>query len=223
LRIVANSPVLCRALSTPVWVNFLLNVIADESIMNLQKQIMAARLLGVVIPSWPLNAADMTSFLEKAFRLLGRIGLMCEASNDLHSNNCRVSLTASHSSTLAEELIALIRVIHALPGWNTVLNGFLASKLSLASDLLSDGPLFHIQMNENGGENSLAIQETVMATLSVVGGLDRRPRIGGFIEVDGQIGTICKFTQHSKLNVQLHESGARRKISFGTFKVRHLS
>ena len=182
---------------------------------------MAIRLLGTVLPSWQTNTPDMTGFLEKAFRLLGRIGLMCEASNELHSNKCRVSLTASYSSTLAEELISLVRNLHSLPGWNSAINAFLASKLSLASDLLSDGPLFHIQMNENGGENSLVIQQTVLATLSVVGGLDNRPRIGGVLDVEGQTCTICKFTQHSKLNVQLHENGQRKKVSFGNFRVLH--
>lgn len=183
---------------------------------------MAIRLLGTVLPSWPSNTSDMTAFFEKSFRLLGRIGLMCEPSSELHSNKCRVSLTASHGSTLAEELITLVRNLHSLPGWNTALNAFLTSKLGLASDLLSDGPLFHIQMNENGGENSSVIQQTVMATLSVVGGLDTRPRIGGLVEVEGQLGTVCKFTQHSKLQVQMLESGSRRKVPFGLFKVEYL-
>ncbi|OXU31335.1 hypothetical protein TSAR_012680, partial [Trichomalopsis sarcophagae] len=219
LRAIANSGILCRALSTPVWVNFLLCIVADESTNKLHKQIMAVRLLGTVLPFWPVNAPEMSAFLEKAFRLLGHIGLMCEASQELHSNKCRVSLTASHGSTLAEELIGLVRSLHLLPGWNAALNTFLASKLALASDLLSDGPLFHIQMNENGGENSLIIQQSVMATLSVVGGLDSRPRIGGLLEIEGQLGTVCRFTQHSKLNVQMRETGQRRKVGFGTFKV----
>lgn len=219
LRAIANSTILCRALSTPVWVNFLLSLVAEESTTKLPKQIMAVRLLGSVLPSWPTSPADQSALLDKLFRLLGRIGLLCEAGNELlHSNKCRVSLTASHGSTLAEELIGLVRRLHTLPSWNAAVNGFLAAKLGLASDLLSDGPLFHIQMNENGGENSLVIQQTVMAALSVVGGLDGRPRIGSSVEIDGQMGTVCKFTQHSKLSVQML-SGARRKLGFGGFKV----
>ncbi|KAJ8681467.1 hypothetical protein QAD02_017254 [Eretmocerus hayati] len=219
IRAIATTPAFCRALSTPVWVNFLLSIIADESSPKLRKQIIAVRLLGCVLPFFSMNLSDMSAFFEKAFRLLGRIALMCDASNELHSNKCRVSLTASRSSTLAEEMISLIRSLHALPGWNIALNTFLSEKLALASDLLSDGPLFHIQMNENGGENSMIIQQIVMAAVSVIGGLDKRPRIGGVVDIDGQLGTICSFSQHSKLNVQLQEDGTRRKVPFGAFKV----
>ena len=216
LKAIANSTIVCRALSTPAWVDFLLSMVIEENDPNLHKQIMAIRLLSIVLPSWSVENSEMTPFLEKTFKLLGQMALMCEAevNSELHANKCRVSLTASRSSTLAEELISLIRSLHSLPGWNAVLNTFLAAKLSLASDLLSDGPLFHIQMNENGGENSLSIQQTVMAALIVVGGLDSRPRIGGLVEVDGQVGTICKLTLHSKLIVQMHETGARKKVSF---------
>lgn len=220
MRAIANSPALCRALSTPVWVNFLLSIVADESTTKLSKQILAVRLLSSVLPFWHVNVTDMTAFLEKVFRLLGRIGLMCEATNELHSNKCRVSLTASHNSSLAEELISLVRYLHSLPSWNAVLNAFLGSKLALSSDLLSDGPLFHIQVNENGGENSLAIQQSVMATLSVMGGLDKRPRIGGLIEIDKKRATVCNLTK-TQLSVQFHKTGERRKVSFDSFKVIH--
>ncbi|XP_043274810.1 E3 ubiquitin-protein ligase HERC2 isoform X2 [Venturia canescens] len=221
LKSIATSQSLCRALSTQAWVDFLLSLIAEENDPNLCKQIMAVRLLSAVLSSWTSDNPDMTPFLEKAFQLLGQIALMCEAggNSELHANKCRVSLTASHSSTLAEELIALIRSLHLLPGWNGTINSFLTGKLSLASDLLSDGPLFHIQMNENGGEHSLLIQQTAMAALIVIGGLDDRPRIGGLVEIDNEIGTICRFTPHSKLIVQMHgESGARKKVPFTAIK-----
>jgi hypothetical protein len=54
----------------------------------------------------------------------------------------RVSLTASHSSTVAEECIALLRSLHSLPVWNQALNHILANKLAVAGDLLTEGPLF---------------------------------------------------------------------------------
>lgn len=221
LKAIANSSILCRALSTSAWVDFLLSMVVEEN-TNIYKQIIAIRFLGIVLPSWSsLESVAMTNFLDKTFKLLGQMALMCDAemNSELHANKCRVSLTASRSSTLVEELISLIRSLHPLAGWNSALNQFLASKLSLASDLLSDGPLFHIQMNENGGENSLSIQQTVMAALIVVGGLDARPRIGGLVDIDGQVGTICKLTQHSKLIVQLHDSGCRKKIPFVGIKI----
>ncbi|XP_015113813.1 E3 ubiquitin-protein ligase HERC2 [Diachasma alloeum] len=227
LKTIANSQVsFCQALSTPAWIDFLLSIISEESEASLSKQIMAIKLLFAVLKSWPENEGEMTHLLEKLFKLLGQIGLHCAANTvnssgeaiDLHATKCRVSITASHSSTLAEEMILMIRGLHLLPGWQLPLNCYLASKLSLASDLLNDGPLFHIRMNENGGEHSMAIQQTVMAALIVVGGLDNRPRIGGTVEVDNEVGIVSRFTPHSKLVLQMHEDSGRtgvlRKVPF---------
>lgn len=226
LRAIAKSTELCKSLSTKAWIDFLLNIIAEQRNPDLEKQIMTVRLLTAVLPSWSTDNPSQMSFLEKIFRILGHIALSCDLGTnfELYSNKCRVSLTASYSSTIVEELISLVRYLHSLSKWNATLNSFLASKLSLASDLLSDGPLFHIQLNENGGENSVNIQDTVMATLIVIGGLDDRPRIGGLIEIDGHISTICKFTKHSKILVQIHDdnnANTRKKIPF--FGVRQLS
>jgi hypothetical protein len=56
----------------------------------------------------------------------------------------RVSLTASHSSTAAEECIALLRSLHSLPLWNQALNHIIGNKLAVAGDLLTEGPLFRL-------------------------------------------------------------------------------
>lgn len=56
----------------------------------------------------------------------------------------RVSLTASHSSTVAEECIALLRSLHSLQLWNQALNHIIGNKLSVAGDLLTEGPLFRL-------------------------------------------------------------------------------
>ncbi|XP_078045783.1 E3 ubiquitin-protein ligase HERC2 [Augochlora pura] len=220
LRAIANSSGLCKSLSTKAWIDFLLNVIGEERNSNLEKQIMAVRLLNTVLPCWSAENPSAVPFLERTFRIMGRIALSCDlgSSSEPYANRCRVSLTASHSSTIVEELVSLIRYLHTVLNWNVTLNAFLASKLSLASDLLSDGPLFHIQVNENGGENSLSIQQTVMATLVVIGGLDDRPRIGDLVDVDGQIGTIYRFTKHAKVLVKMHNSDIRHKLPFFSVK-----
>ena len=49
----------------------------------------------------------------------------------------RVSLTASHSSTIAEETIKLLRVLHRLPAWNKKINEFVCLKMSLGRVVLS--------------------------------------------------------------------------------------
>lgn len=216
MRAITSTQVLREALSTPVWINFLLKLIAEENRDNLSQRIMAARLLAVVIPSWPIDSTETNALLEKIFKLLGQLALLCEPDGniELHADKCRVSLTASHTSTLSEELVSLVRTLHSLRGWNEVLNSFLAEKLALASDLLIDGPLFHIQINENGGENSLPLQQVVMAALIVIGGLDSRPRIGGLVETNGQLGTVYRFTPSTKVIVQLHENCTRVKVPF---------
>ncbi|CAB0032033.1 unnamed protein product [Trichogramma brassicae] len=223
IRVISSPEALCRALCTPVWINFLLSVVEDssEGFARLTKQIMAVRLLGNVLPYWPLNESQ--ALLDKVFCLLGRIAYLCESGNELHSNKCRVSLTASHGSTLAEELIALLRNLHALPNWNCVINRYLLPKLRMAADLLKDPANFNTQLNENSKENIASVQQSTMAALIVVGGLDSRPRIGATVEVDGCQGTICKFTRHCKLSVQLHDCKARKKVNFSEFKVRKSS
>ncbi|KAF7995498.1 hypothetical protein HCN44_006605 [Aphidius gifuensis] len=217
LKTISNSSIICQALSTTAWIDFLLSIVADEKEINITKQIIAIRLLKTVVCSWSEDSQKMRQFLLKIFKLLGQISLSCSAglTGELHANKCRVSITASHSSTLAEELIGLIRDLHMCTEWQIELNSFLSSKLSLASDLLSDGPLFHIQMNENGGEHSTNIQQNVIATLVVVGGLDERLRIGKTVKIDDEAGVVCKFTNNSKLILQMqNQSGARTKVPF---------
>ena len=62
----------------------------------------------------------------------------------MKSGAVRVSLTASHSSTVAEECITLLRSLHSLPLWNQALNHIIGNKLAVAGDLLTVGPLFRL-------------------------------------------------------------------------------
>lgn len=39
------------------------------------------------------------------------------------------SLTASESSTIAEEVVVLLRRLHSLPAWNSLINQFISSSL----------------------------------------------------------------------------------------------
>ncbi|XP_072748341.1 E3 ubiquitin-protein ligase HERC2 [Anoplolepis gracilipes] len=223
LRAIAKSTRLCKSLSSQAWLDLLLSISIDETKPCLEKQIMITKLLAAVLPSWGVETVpnDMTQFLQKSFEILGQVALTCDitSGSELHSNKCRMSLTASYSSTVAEELIWLIRFLHSLPGWNEAINKFLSAKLALTVDLWNDSPLFHIQMNENGGENGLSIQRTIMATLIVIGGLDNRIRIGGLVNSDGEMGMVCKFTKHSKIVMQLwNGNGTRKIVPFHTVK-----
>lgn len=54
-------------------------------------------------------------------------------------------LTASHTSTVVEECISLLRTLHILSDWNTQFNTLLANKLAVASDLLTH-PFLNLQV-----------------------------------------------------------------------------
>ena len=46
------------------------------------------------------------------------------------------SLTASSSSTIAEEIVVLLRRLHPLPAWNKIVNSFIANSLQAVPELV---------------------------------------------------------------------------------------
>lgn len=64
----------------------------------------------------------------------------------MNQNKIKVPLTASHSSTVAEECILLIRTLHMLPQWNYAVNLLLVNELYIAGEMLTDGALFNYQV-----------------------------------------------------------------------------
>jgi len=94
------------------------------------------------------------SLLDKLFHLLGLTSLTCPHDAFLSSGGRpgrgpRVPVSASQSSTVAEECVALLRCLHASAGWDQALNHFLAAKLSVAGQLLTHGPLLNIQVRSD--------------------------------------------------------------------------
>ena len=51
-------------------------------------------------------------------------------------SRCKVSLTASMGSTVAEEVIVLLRRLHALPAWNQTISDYITQQLSTVTDIL---------------------------------------------------------------------------------------
>lgn len=49
----------------------------------------------------------------------------------------QASLTATHSSTLAEEIVAVLRTLHSLGQWNALINEYINSQLSGIGDIMA--------------------------------------------------------------------------------------
>lgn len=49
----------------------------------------------------------------------------------------QASLTATHSSTLAEEIVAVLRTLHSLHQWNGLINEYINSQLNGIGDVMA--------------------------------------------------------------------------------------
>jgi hypothetical protein len=49
----------------------------------------------------------------------------------------KASLTASHSSTVAEELVVLLRHLHSFDSWNPLINDFISARLNSIAETAS--------------------------------------------------------------------------------------
>lgn len=137
-----------------------------------------------------MDDSEIAPLLEKVLNVLGKIILTCMYDiGNKHSTASKslVLLTQSHSSTIAHEIIDLLRSLHGLPGkwilcrdffvnkllfkgWNQVLNAILIQKLNLAAYYLSDACL--ALMNE--GPTCDQQHYIVVACLNVIGAWDSR-------------------------------------------------
>lgn len=165
-----------------------------------------------------MDNPEIQPLLEKLLYILGKITLTCcydVGNKPLPDSKTLVLLTQSHSNTLAQEIINLLRTLHGLVGWNQVLNAILLQKLNLAAYFLSDTYLM-----SNSADGSLSEQQyLVMACLNLVGAYDSRPRVGAIAELEAGFGTINRVTQKGKLCIQLHNNGEIKKVSFTNLKL----
>ncbi|XP_030756884.1 E3 ubiquitin-protein ligase HERC2 [Sitophilus oryzae] len=221
VRTISQTQQLCRAFSTKPWMTMLLEFLTPPSSVggnefNLPKQILTIRLLQTVLHSWDMDNPEISQVLEKLLNILGNIIITCSydtGNKPLSSNKSLVLLTQSHSSTLAQEIINLLRSLHGVLGWNQVLNAILSQKLNLAGYFLSD------LSTQNDAMNSDQQHFMVVACLNVIGAWDVRPRVGALAEVDGALGTVTRVTPKGRLCMQLHDNGEVRKVSINNLKL----
>lgn len=155
---------------------------------------------------WDMDNPNIPSTLEKILNILGQISMTCRYDNSnkpLCETKSQVLLTQSHSSTLCQEIIELLRLLHGLVGWNQVLNSMIIQKLNISASLL---------MDSNFPSNDEQQNYLMFACLNVIGAQDIRPRIGSVVDVDGKQGTVFRVTQKGKLCVQMHNSLDVKKV-----------
>ena len=103
---------------------------------------MALRLLSQTLPFSDLTSGKRAEILERLFGLVGHSALMCRIDGSHFGDQgllqkvrkgrgTRVALTASHSSTIVEESVRLLRTLHSMPSWSTKVNEYIGLKLSL--------------------------------------------------------------------------------------------
>ncbi|XP_020805471.1 probable E3 ubiquitin-protein ligase HERC2 [Drosophila serrata] len=191
--IAGDCPRLCLELSTSGWLSHYLSLLevpaGNEA--GVYRQLHCLRLLQFILAQWGSEEEPrMPTLVRQLFATLGRIALHCPGDASLQPTSegkARVLLTASHSGSVAEELVALLRRLHTLPVWNPVINSFLAQKLCVAAELLAEQlPSHSISLDSE--------QVFVLGVLGAMGGHDLRPRVGLHCFHEGSHMVIASFT-----------------------------
>ena len=233
IRAASLQPRFCAAMCSPAWLQLLFSVVEDSPEAGLEcglpTQVLALRLLTSVVPHCPDPVAARCSLLERLFSVLGHTALMCRTDGSHYGDQgllqkvrrgrgTRVALTASHSSTIAEECIKVLRVMHRLPAWNKKINEFICLKMSLVNEIISEIAILQMQLQDGDGENFTAQQAAIISSLSLIGGFDPRPRLGGQVVCDEtQPGVICGVNVHGKVLLQT-AAGEVRRVPLSTVK-----
>ncbi|KAB1279055.1 E3 ubiquitin-protein ligase HERC2 [Camelus dromedarius] len=207
-------------------------------------QILAVRLLQAVLPSWDRTerARDMECLVEKLFGFLGSLLTTCSSDvpflraswaprgssfvsfpteSTLRRRRARpqASLTATHSSTLAEEVVALLRTLHSLGQWTGLVNKYINSQLHAVSHRCTGKPAEGALLEDYFPDSENPEVGGLMAVLAVIGGIDGRLRLGGQVmhEEFGE-GTVTRITPKGKITVQLCDMRACRVCPLNQLK-----
>uniref|UniRef100_A0A1A8PRE6 E3 ubiquitin-protein ligase HERC2 n=3 Tax=Nothobranchius rachovii TaxID=451742 RepID=A0A1A8PRE6_9TELE len=219
IRSIALMPQICSTLSTSAWISLLLRIVEGHQSFNaitLQRQILALRLLQAVLPSWDKTerSQDMKFLVEKLFNFLGSLLSTCssdlpllrEGSMRRKKSRPQASLTATHSSTLAEEIVAVLRTLHSLIQWNSLINDYINTQLGSIGDIMAGCQSEASMLEEHFPDSEGPRVCSLMAVLAVIGGIDGRLRLGGQVihEEYGE-GTVTRITPKGRITVQFHE------------------
>uniref|UniRef100_A0A3Q3VWY8 E3 ubiquitin-protein ligase HERC2 n=1 Tax=Mola mola TaxID=94237 RepID=A0A3Q3VWY8_MOLML len=219
IRSIALMPQMCSTLSTSAWMSLLIRIVEGHQSFNaitLQRQILALRLLQAVLPSWDKTerCQDMKFLVEKLFNFLGSLLSTCssdlpllrEGSLRRRKSRPQASLTATHSSTLAEEIVSVLRTLHSLGQWNNMINDYINTQLRSIGDVMAGCQSEACFLEEYFPDSEGPRVGSLMAVLAVIGGIDGRLRLGGQVihEEYGE-GTVTRITPKGRITVQFHE------------------
>ncbi|XP_058836150.1 probable E3 ubiquitin-protein ligase HERC2 isoform X2 [Topomyia yanbarensis] len=215
LRAISSSKALSKHLTSPVWIELAFDILNSPITCkkDVYKKLHCLRLLQSTLVNWTQDEADrVDDIILKLFEVLGRISMYCPNDLSLLNNSAdiksRVLYSASHTGTIAEEIIVLVRKLHTLPLWNENINAFISQKLCLVADVF----LVHeLDINFEGEKAA------IMGTLCTIGGCDSRPRLGLNLTLDGVRGTISRMTKKGKVVMNVHSMADTKKIPI--FKV----
>lgn len=204
LRSISSSKTLSKFLTSTVWIGLQLEIL-ESPLLNhrdVYKKLQCLRLLQSTLINWEQEDTDrIPELIERLFTVLGQICLFCPNDLSLLQNpadvKSRVLYSASYSGTVAEEIITLMRKLHKLPLWNDHINSFISQKLCVAADL------------DDGIEKDLS---HVVGALHVIGGYDRRPRLGLTVFFNGEYGTISQMTKKGNVLLSMKHGNEAKKV-----------
>ncbi|KAL7983783.1 hypothetical protein Chor_000659, partial [Crotalus horridus] len=232
IRSIALMPQMCSTLSTSQWITLLMKIVEGHdsfTAASLQRQILAVHLLQAVLPSWDKTerSKDMKFLVEKLFGFLGSLLTTCSSDipllreSTLRRRKARpqASLTATHSSTLAEEIVALLRTLHSLNQWNGLINKYINSQLTSIIHIFAGKESEGAALEDCFPDSETPEVGGLMAVLAVIGGIDSRLRLGGQVVHDefGE-GIVTRITPKGKITVQFYDMRTCRVCPFSQLK-----
>lgn len=214
LRALAQPQHLAIQFTSTTWLKLFMDIIRAPAVndYDFYKKIQCIRLLKKNLSFWcKAQATDVEPTIVSLFGTLGQISVFCPNDMSLLHNKAnfksRELTSASHSGTIAEELISLLRKLHSLPLWNKAINAFIEQRICLAAEIFSQKcETDRVErMNQTGSVNDLE-KSLIIAALLTIGGFDPRPRIGLRLknhDLNKIEGTITSFTHRGKVEVTL--------------------
>lgn len=212
LRSILKSQCISKHITSELWIKLYFDMLKSptQTEKDVYKKVQCIKLLQTTFTQW--NEADtdrIEQIVNHLFHLLGNVVMNCPYDQSLTQLpigiKTKVLASASHSGTIAEELITLLRKLHTLPLWNDSINNFISQKMCVAADMFidveRDGAVYEEKLN-------------VAAALHVIGGFDPRLRIGIDLIYDSVKCSIHRMTQTGTVILNVHNSNETKNISF---------